>query len=44
MKQPTPRLATSPDLKSNATKDIASAMNAILADTFTLYMKTKNFH
>jgi starvation-inducible DNA-binding protein len=39
-----PRLATPTDLKSNATKDIAGAMNAILADTFTLYMKTKNFH
>ena len=39
-----PRLATPTDLKSNATKDIAGAMNAILADTFALYMKTKNFH
>lgn len=40
----TPRLATPTDLKSNAVKDIAGAMNAILADTFALYMKTKNFH
>ncbi|HMJ42108.1 MAG TPA: DNA starvation/stationary phase protection protein, partial [Pseudolabrys sp.] len=40
----TPRLATPTDLKANATKDIAGAMNAILADTFALYMKTKNFH
>lgn len=39
-----PRLATPTDLKSNAVKDIAAAMNAILADTFALYMKTKNFH
>ena len=39
-----PRLATPTDLKSNAVKDIAGAMNAILADTFALYMKTKNFH
>ena len=39
-----PRLATPTDLKANATKDIAGAMNAILADTFALYMKTKNFH
>jgi starvation-inducible DNA-binding protein len=39
-----PRLATPTDLKSNATTDIAGAMNAILADTFVLYMKTKNFH
>jgi len=40
----TPRLATPTDLKANATKDIAGAMNAILADTFALYVKTKNFH
>ena len=39
-----PRLKTPTDLKSNATKDIAGALNAILADTFALYMKTKNFH
>lgn len=44
MKKPTPRLATPTDLKSNAVKDIAGALNAILADTFALYMKTKNFH
>ena len=40
----TPRLKTPTDLGSNATKDIAGAINAILADTFALYMKTKNFH
>jgi starvation-inducible DNA-binding protein len=39
-----PRLKTPTDLKSNATKDIADALNAILADTFALYIKTKNFH
>jgi starvation-inducible DNA-binding protein len=44
MKKTTPRLATPTDLKSNATKDIAGALNALLADTFVLYMKTKNFH
>ena len=32
------------DLKAGATKDIAGAMNAILADVFALYLKTKNFH
>src|SRR3954453_21112778 len=32
------------DLTSLATKDIAGAMNAILADVFALYLKTKNFH
>jgi starvation-inducible DNA-binding protein len=37
-------LATPTDLSSSATKDIAGAMNAILADVFALYLKTKNFH
>src|SRR3978361_2044253 len=37
-------LATPTDLKRDATKDIAGAMNAILADIFALYLKTKNFH
>jgi starvation-inducible DNA-binding protein len=37
-------LATRTDLKAAATKDIAGAMNAILADVFALYLKTKNFH
>ena len=37
-------LVTPTDLGSAATKDIAGAMNAILADVFALYLKTKNFH
>src|SRR4030095_2210623 len=37
-------LATRTDLSPAATKDIAAAMNAILADVFALYLKTKNFH
>jgi starvation-inducible DNA-binding protein len=37
-------LATPTDLKPAATKDIAGAMNAVLADVFALYLKTKNFH
>jgi starvation-inducible DNA-binding protein len=37
-------LRTPTDLTSEATKDIAGAMNAILADVFALYLKTKNFH
>jgi starvation-inducible DNA-binding protein len=37
-------LATRTDLGSAATKDIAAAMNGILADVFALYLKTKNFH
>src|ERR1700693_4600269 len=37
-------LNTPTDLKPAATKDIAGALNGILADVFALYMKTKNFH
>ncbi|HEY0268190.1 MAG TPA: DNA starvation/stationary phase protection protein [Methyloradius sp.] len=37
-------LATPTDLKASATKDIAGAMNGILADVFAIYLKTKNFH
>jgi starvation-inducible DNA-binding protein len=37
-------LATPTDLTPSATKDITGAMNAILADVFALYLKTKNFH
>jgi starvation-inducible DNA-binding protein len=43
-----PRLgdATNPPsvLGANAVRDIAGAMNALLADVFALYIKTKNFH
>jgi starvation-inducible DNA-binding protein len=39
-----PPLASPTDLGANATKDIAGAVNALLADTFALYLKTKNFH
>jgi starvation-inducible DNA-binding protein len=37
-------LITPTDLGANASKDIAGGMNAILADVFALYLKTKNFH
>src|SRR5205807_1583642 len=37
-------LVTPTDLSSTATKDIAAAMNGLLADVFALYVKTKNFH
>ena len=37
-------LQTRTDLSRSGTKDIAGAMNAILADVFALYLKTKNFH
>jgi starvation-inducible DNA-binding protein len=37
-------LITPTDLSEDATRDIGGAMNAILADVFALYLKTKNFH
>jgi starvation-inducible DNA-binding protein len=37
-------LDTPTDLKPNAVRDIAGALNAMLADMFALYLKTKNFH
>ena len=37
-------LNTPTDLKTNATRTVAEALNGVLADTFALYMKTKNFH
>jgi len=37
-------LSTPTDLKAAATRDISAGMNAILADVFALYLKTKNFH
>jgi starvation-inducible DNA-binding protein len=37
-------LKTPNDLGSNATKDISAALTTLLADTFALYLKTKNFH
>jgi starvation-inducible DNA-binding protein len=37
-------LTTPTDLGHRATTDIAAAMNAILADVFAIYVKTKNFH
>lgn len=37
-------LATPSDLPEEGRRDIAAAMNGVLADVFALYMKTKNFH
>ena len=37
-------LATPTDLQSRNTATVADALNAILADTFAIYVKTKNFH
>ena len=38
------QIGTLTDLGPNATKDISGALNELLADTFTLFLKTKNFH
>jgi len=32
------------NLPANAVRDISGALNALLADVFALYLKTKNFH
>ena len=32
------------DLPEDAVRDIGAALNGLLADTFALYLKTKNFH
>jgi starvation-inducible DNA-binding protein len=41
--QKTP-LTVPSSIDPKAVKDITGALNALLADTFTLYLKTKNFH
>ena len=40
----TASLRTPTDLGDEARKEIAGALNLLLADTFALYLKTKNFH
>ncbi len=37
-------LATPSDIRPEAVKDIQGGLNALLADVFALYLKTKNFH
>jgi starvation-inducible DNA-binding protein len=37
-------IATRSSFGSNAARDISGALNILLADTFALYLKTKNFH
>lgn len=44
MADPNTALKTPTDLKRNDTKTVAEALNGILADSFALYFKTKNFH
>lgn len=38
------RLATQTDLSGNAVPEIAEALNGLVADSYALYTKTKNFH
>jgi starvation-inducible DNA-binding protein len=40
----TAALDTPKGLGSEATRDISAALNALVADFFALYLKTKNFH
>ena len=37
-------LTTPTDIERAAVKDVAAALNGLLADVFALYLKTKNFH
>jgi starvation-inducible DNA-binding protein len=37
-------LTTRSDIEPEAVRDITGALNALLADVFALYFKTKNFH
>ncbi len=37
-------LSTPTDLKRNDVKSVAEALNAVLADSYAVYFKTKNFH
>ena len=42
--KPASELETPTDLKTNATTNVADALNGVLADSYALYLKTKNFH
>ena len=42
--RPPSALDTPTDLSPNAIGDISGALNGLLADSFALYLKTKNFH
>lgn len=43
-KKPSKALATQTDLSGNAIPEIAEALNGLVADSYALYTKTKNFH
>jgi starvation-inducible DNA-binding protein len=38
------RLDTPTDLSAEGVREVSTALNALIADTFALYVKTKNFH
>lgn len=40
----TPELDTPTDLPKDAVSKISAALNPLIADSFALYLKTKNFH
>jgi starvation-inducible DNA-binding protein len=42
--KPAAALDTPTDLSPEAVKAVSTALNTILADTYALYLKTKNFH
>src|SRR3982751_5811517 len=42
--KPAANLDTPTDLDDTAVKEVSDALNGILADSFALYLKTKNFH
>jgi starvation-inducible DNA-binding protein len=43
-RKPAPPLDTPTDLSTDAVSEISAKLNEILATTFALYLKTKNFH
>ena len=43
-RKPADALDTPTDLSDAAVREVSAALNAILADSFALYLKTKNFH
>src|SRR5262245_59400285 len=42
--RPAPPLRTPTDLSAEAIAQVSAALNGLLADTFAVYVKTKNFH
>ena len=44
LRRAAPALDTPTDLDSTAVAAVAEALNGLLADSFALYLKTKNFH